>query len=75
MNQQEAQQAISQVVEALTPIVAKIEKSFPSTQNHYGDYLGILGMAQPSERKKLAAVLVKAGANLEGVRSALELMN
>lgn len=73
MTAQEAQHKINEVISLITPIVAKIEARPATTKNHYGDYLAILGMAGVNERKSLAAVLVKAGANFEGVQAALNL--
>ncbi len=75
MTNEQAQAAIEGVIETLKPIVKKIEGGPQLTKNHYGQYMGILGMANDTEaREKLAACLVKAGANIEGIASALKLL-
>jgi len=76
MTIEQAKQAINEVVEALRPIVAKIEARPETTKAHYGDYMTILGMAKGSEaRQSMSLCLLKAGANYEGVASALNLLN
>lgn len=75
MNQAEAKAAIDGVIETLRPLVAKIESGPQMTKNHYSHYMAILSQATDIDsRKKLAACLVKAGANIEGIADALKLL-
>lgn len=73
MTKEEAQKKIDEVVELLKPIVEKIESSPATTKDHYGNYAAILGTAAPGTKEKLAACLIKAGANQNGVAWALKL--
>jgi hypothetical protein len=61
------------VVEALKARVEDIEASIATTQNHYGDYMGLLMKFadDAGQRKVLAHALVLAGANKQGVADAL----
>lgn len=73
-------QVLSLLVEDLAatfkPEVEKIEKSLATTQNHYGDYLQIISIgANERNQKLIAAALLKAGANFEGVTSAKKILN
>jgi hypothetical protein len=67
-------QALAEAVELVKPIVAKIENSPAATKNHYSDYMVCLSTGKgPLEMKRLAALLILAGANKEGVTDALKL--
>jgi len=58
----------------LVPAVSKIEASVATTQNHYGDYLSILSVPKSqTERKLVALALLEAGANRNGIVSAMHL--
>ena len=62
-------------VNLLKPLVQIIEQSPPQTKDHYAKYMVMLAEAPtPELKKKLAAVLISAGANKEGVISALALV-
>lgn len=69
-----AKEAIDQVVEMLKPVVAKIEGGLETTKNHYGSYMAVLSQAGQDKQmqKKMAACLIKAGANQDGVANALK---
>lgn len=65
---------LQEALNLIKPIVVRIESSLPTTKDHYGDYMGILATAKnPEERKKMAMVLIIAGANKNGVLAALAL--
>jgi len=54
--------------------VASIEKRTATTQNHYGDYLALIGTLSHDDKRMaqvIALALIKAGANRLGVASAL----
>ena len=74
----EQQNALDDVIDSLVPdlkpVVAGIEASVATTQNHYGRYGALLTSIAPSKSKAgiVALALVKAGANRQGVASALE---
>lgn len=74
MTKEEEEEAkLDEVVELLKPIVQKIESSVPTTKFHYGSYAAILSqMKDPQQRKNLAACLVIAGANKNGITWALK---
>ena len=53
------------------PLVAKIEASIPTTQNHYGRYGQILAQLSKGDRNSAAVLFLafeRAGANLQGLR-------
>jgi len=57
-------------------MVESIEKSIKTTQNHYGRYMSLLtSLAKGDNRKAklFAAAMIEAGANKQGVASALKL--
>ncbi len=72
MTTEQAQAALNSVIETLRPIVKKIEDSPAATKNHYGEYMAILSGAPLKNRKSLAACLIKAGANEDGIVDALK---
>ena len=75
-SKEEAEKSLKQVIEELKPIVAKIEAGYQTTKGHYAQYMGVLSVyKEPSARKNLAACLILAGANKEGVRDALKICN
>lgn len=59
------------------PQIAKIEASTQMSQNHYGRYMSLLSQMAKND-KHLAMVfslaMVKAGANREGIKSALKIL-
>jgi len=64
------------VLPGVKPLVAEIEAKPLTTLNHYGDYLSLLPLlieqSPPSLTSKFwGCVLIKAGANPRGVKSAL----
>ena len=63
-------------VEIFKPEVKKIEAMPATTQNHYGNYMALLSaMKKPANVTKFIAIaLMRAGANVAGVKSALQIM-
>jgi hypothetical protein len=74
MTKSELDTLIADLAEDFRPQVLKIEGSIPTTKNHYGRYMSLL-YQMAKDDKNLAMVfslaLVKAGANREGIKSAL----
>lgn len=67
---------VRSLVVEVKPAVEKIEARLATTQNHYGDYLELLTTVSGGDKKMgqvVALALIKAGANREGVLSALQL--
>lgn len=74
MTLEEAKKFIDEAVEAAKPIVFKIESRPPSTKDYYAEYMGVLARVDDKRaRQRLAAILIKAGANQNGVLTALSL--
>ena len=59
----------------LAPLVQEIENSAKTTQNHYGRYMSIIAQigANQTNRQIVARALIGAGANVNGVRSAMRI--
>jgi hypothetical protein len=68
------EQVVASLVPDLKPEVARIESSLATTKGHYGDYGGLLTTIAPSKRKAqiVALALIRAGADKQGVASALQ---
>ena len=72
----EMQQLIKDLAGDLKPEVEKIEASFETTQNHYGNYLSLISQVakdRPSANV-IAHALIAAGANKSGVISAFKIL-
>lgn len=67
------QKLIDELVADYKPIVDEIESGIKTTKNNYGKYMAILGKTDASIRNVVAYVLVKAGADPEGVRWGMKL--
>ena len=68
-------EVITSVADDLREHVAKIEAGIATTQNHYGDYMNLIMSVATDDanvRKIIALALIRAGANREGVLSALK---
>lgn len=73
---------LNQLSEIVAPIVTQIEQSTPTTANHYGDYItaitriaDMLPMNKtPSLYLGIGVAMQRAGANRNGVQSALRVM-
>ena len=68
-------QLIADLAGDLAPEVKKIEASPKTTQNHYGRYGALLSMFSNGNKNSaniIALALIKAGANEQGVKSALQ---
>ena len=61
-----------QIVVDLEKQIEKIESSFPTTQNHYGNYMSLLSKFQGENRLAMANLFVLMGANKQGVIDALK---
>ncbi len=76
MDKQKLDALITGIANDLKPSVARIEKSLATTQNHYGDYLNLLGTLSNGDKttgKVIVAALLEAGANHGGVASAYKI--
>jgi hypothetical protein len=76
MTSEQLNSLINDLATDFAPMVKKIEaKSIKTTQNNYGDYLRLLGMANGDKVKGnlFALAMIKAGANTQGVGSALKI--
>lgn len=78
MTQQLMDQVRQELATMFGEIVQEIEAKPLTTKDHYGDYMAAIAtLAGPDSRKRMVATgvaLVLAGANKDGVRSALEAM-
>lgn len=63
---EESKTLIAGIAEELVELVRSIESKPKTTQNHYGDYMGILGQF-PDKIKLTSIALIVAGANKQGV--------
>lgn len=72
---QQKKSTVSKLIASIVPdarhLVTWVESQHPTTQDHYGAYLSILGQV-PNDplRQILACALIDAGANKRGVRAA-----
>ena len=65
---------LKEAIDLVKPLVEEIEAGPEVTRNRYGNYMSLLLEAPPGpQRKKLAVVLMLAGANQQGVADALKL--
>jgi hypothetical protein len=71
----ELEKLIAELAEDFAPMVKEIEGSLKTTQNHYGRYMALIsGLAKGNRghAKLFAHALIKAGANAQGVASAMQ---
>ena len=69
-----ARASMQEVADSLKDLVEKIEGGIATTQNHYGDYMNIIGAVSKGDRESadiIAQALILAGANERGVSDAL----
>jgi hypothetical protein len=78
---QEQKDKVSQLINDLAgdfkELVTTIEAKPETTQHHYGDYGGVISQfshGKPGVAKIIAAALIKAGANADGVNNGLNLL-
>ena len=64
----------SDLFKELDKQVNRIENGIQTTQNHYGDYMGILGRIPKQQHKNIALLLIYFGGNVEGIKSALQVV-
>ena len=66
-------QLITDLADDLKPEVVKIEAKLATTQHHYGNYMAFISAIarDKSTATIIAAALVEAGANAQGVASAM----
>ena len=73
----ELDKLVNELAEDFRPQVTKIETGLKTTQNNYGAYLSLLSQMAKGD-KNLAMVfslaMIKAGANREGIKSALKIL-
>ena len=68
---------IRQIAEDSREVVADIERSPQMTQGHYGRYMSLLstlGKGEARQTKVIALAFIQAGANPQGIRSALKIL-
>lgn len=66
---------MQKAIETVIPIVKKIESHPKMTKNNYAAYMAVLHESKdPNEMKLLAYALIQAGANKDGVVTALKLL-
>ena len=73
----QGQELIDQLTIDLQPLVDDIHKQQALTQNYYGDYMNIISQCSGGNRNKsilIAIALIKAGANVRGVESAMKIL-
>ncbi len=73
----ELQILLDGLAEDFRPIVSKIEKSPPTTQNHYGRYMELISSLGKGEKKQsmlFAAAMIQAGGNRAGIASAMKIL-
>ncbi len=77
------QKMIDTVKPEVQPMVDRIEKGYKLTQNHYGAYMTLIGQLADMEKKSTAkplgyrfwgCVLMDCGANVRGVKDALNIL-
>ena len=72
------QQAIDNLAPDMIPLVKEIESGMETTQGHYGKYMQLLSTLAPDSNKVMLFVishaLLVAGANAQGVKSALRII-
>lgn len=65
---QAEQDSLDEMYDALIAFVRRIEDSTPMTQNHYGEYMGLIGAVTGVKNQRgLARAIIKVGANARGV--------
>lgn len=75
MNKEQLMEQINLMAEDLRVSVAAIEARPQITKNHYGEYMGLLKAARDKKEAQFIGIAcIKAGANKEGVISAVNLM-
>jgi len=75
MRAKKQQAVVDKIVEELRPLVQEIENGPETTRYHYRDYMNILAKypEEKDQRYTMAVLLIKAGANPEGVEWAARL--
>lgn len=66
---------IGELANDLAPTVSAIEQSPMTTKNHYGRYMALLSELgdNPNHKRLIALALIDAGANQQGVKSAMQI--
>ena len=71
------QTLINGLAQDVQPEVKRIEAKPATTQNHYGDYMALINVGSDRNSKVgklIALALIQAGANKNGVNSALQVL-
>ena len=76
MENEKLKTLITELASDFKPSVKKIETSIKTTQDHYGDYMGLLStLAKTKQHAQIFALaLIEAGANRNGVSSAMRVL-
>lgn len=71
----ELAQAVTTLADSIRPLLQEIHDTPPTTRNYYGDYMAILAGTDSQQRRYLFALaMIEAGANVEGIRDAMNLL-
>jgi hypothetical protein len=69
-------EAVNRLAAAMRPALDELHKYPASTKDYYGDYMDILSRQPSAGHVKLVALaMIKAGANVYGVESAVKLIS
>jgi hypothetical protein len=76
MDKETLNKLIDDLASDMKDAVTQIESGFKTTQNNYGRYMQLLSTLakNKAEGQVFALALIKAGANRQGVSSALQVM-
>lgn len=76
MDKEKLNQLINDLASDMKDAVTKIESGFKTTQNNYGNYMQLLStLAKDKQTAQIMAMaMIRAGANRQGVSSALQVM-
>ncbi len=76
MDNEKLKKLISELAVDFKPAVEKIEASIATTKNHYGRYMALISSLAKTEQHAqiFAMAMIEAGANRQGVASALQVM-
>jgi len=69
--EEDREQAVREMTDALKAYVTRIEGSLLTTQNHYGSYMSLFGAAQEQgvdTQRAMGEALIRVGGNEQGVK-------
>ena len=66
--EERSEEAVAEMYEAIKAYVKSVEAETPLTQNHYGAYMGLLGLIKGVENQRgMAKAMIKVGGNTRGL--------